>query len=151
MLEILLIALMFQRVRLAAKARNLPAGWIALVLLIPVAGIVVGVGAVIALLVAGIADSQSATLYALPFYLVAEIGTAVLIDRYMKKKPAAVAQRSDTSDVVGDSYAQAGHCSDCGRNVYLAPDGSCQLGHPASSVSGVYYAPRADPSPPNGA
>jgi hypothetical protein len=42
--------------------------------------------------------------------------------------------------------AKAGHCSECGENVWLNPDGSCENGHAASAVSGVYDAPRQPPS-----
>jgi len=34
--------------------------------------------------------------------------------------------------------AKAGYCSECGANVWLREDGSCQNGHPATAVSGVY-------------
>lgn len=34
--------------------------------------------------------------------------------------------------------ARAGWCAGCSRNVWLAADGSCPAGHPASAVSGVY-------------
>jgi hypothetical protein len=48
--------------------------------------------------------------------------------------------------------AQAGYCSECSANVWLAPDGSCPNGHPAASVSNVYEvadspAPAVVPAP----
>jgi hypothetical protein len=36
--------------------------------------------------------------------------------------------------------SSAGYCSACGRNVWLAADGSCQNGHGSECVSGVYDA-----------
>lgn len=36
--------------------------------------------------------------------------------------------------------AKAGYCKECGTNVWLKDDGSCEQGHPASGVSDVYEA-----------
>lgn len=36
--------------------------------------------------------------------------------------------------------AKAGYCEVCKKDVWLEEDGSCQFGHPASSVSNVYEA-----------
>lgn len=33
---------------------------------------------------------------------------------------------------------KAGYCNECKQNVWLNEDGSCQFGHPASSISNVY-------------
>jgi len=37
--------------------------------------------------------------------------------------------------------AKAGFCTECGANVWLRADGSCERGHPAASVSGQYDSP----------
>jgi len=37
--------------------------------------------------------------------------------------------------------AKAGYCSECGRNVYLSPEGACELGHGPECVSGAYEVP----------
>lgn len=34
--------------------------------------------------------------------------------------------------------AKAGYCAECSANVWVAEDGSCMNGHPASAVSNVY-------------
>lgn len=41
--------------------------------------------------------------------------------------------------------ARAGFCDECSANVWVAEDGSCVNGHPASSVSNIYDTP---PPPP---
>lgn len=43
--------------------------------------------------------------------------------------------------------ARAGYCSQCGRYVWLAPDGGCTHGHPAEAVSQVYDAASSSDSP----
>lgn len=45
---------------------------------------------------------------------------------------------------------RAGHCRECGTNVWLTPQGGCVNGHPAGSITGAYEAedPIAAPSRP---
>lgn len=47
--------------------------------------------------------------------------------------------------------ARAGFCSRCQANVWLLEDGTCQNGHPASSVSGVYESEPPQASAPEAA
>ena len=52
--------------------------------------------------------------------------------------------------------AKAGYCAECGSTVWVLDDGTCQNGHPASSVSGIYdaepvTAPPAFTAPATGA
>lgn len=42
--------------------------------------------------------------------------------------------------------ARAGFCSECSATVWVRDDGSCERGHPASSVSGVYETADAAPT-----
>jgi hypothetical protein len=39
--------------------------------------------------------------------------------------------------------AQAGYCSECGKNVYLTPEGTCPAGHEAECISKPYDVPEA--------
>lgn len=40
--------------------------------------------------------------------------------------------------------AKAGYCSECGRNVYVTPEGACELGHGPECVSDVYEVPEPE-------
>jgi hypothetical protein len=44
--------------------------------------------------------------------------------------------------------AQAGYCSECGRNVYLNSQGACPEGHGADCISNTYEVPDAGESVP---
>lgn len=43
--------------------------------------------------------------------------------------------------------AKAGYCAQCSANVWVAEDGSCMNGHPASAVSNVYETDTPPPAP----
>jgi hypothetical protein len=154
MLEILLVFFVGQRVVKLATEKGLPKTWALLVVLIPVMGFVAMFVAVIVITLSRLVPQDFTTLAALPFYLGAEGLTALLILNFMKKRPAGVLPTMvgtpgmmsvppvPPMPVAETGESLAGYCSECEANKWLAADGSCPEGHPASSVSNVYSAPR---------
>ena len=152
MLEILFVFLLVQRASKLAKAKGRRGTWS---LLIPAMWIGFEVPVLIAaLLLLGSSDLGDAAVYvaagaglvgggiggAIAFAIVRGLepvagspgATAVAAPVYGAPAVPASAQ---------PAFRLAGYCATCGANVWLAPDGSCCAGHPASQVSGVYSSP----------
>jgi len=155
MLEILLVFFVGQRVVKLATEKGLPKTWVLLVVLIPVMGFIAMFLAVIVITLTGVVPQDFTTLAAIPFYLGAEALTAWLILNFMKRRPAGAKPMmapapgmmpmppAPPMPVAEMGESLVGYCSECGANKWLAADGSCPDGHPASCVSNVYSAPRA--------
>lgn len=154
MLEIILVFLVAQRVRKLATEKGLSNWWALLVLLIPAAGFIAMFVAVIVITLTRAVPESFTNLAAIPFYLGAEVVTALLILNFMKKRPAGALATgaaipgmmpvppAPPMPVAETGESLAGYCSECEANKWLAADGSCPEGHPASSVSNIYSAPR---------
>jgi hypothetical protein len=154
MLEILLIFYAVQRIVKLAGEKGLPKTWALLAVLIPVSGVVTMLVVSVVFVLTGIVPQDYSTLAALPFYLGAEVATALLIINFVKNRPAGplpiVTSWAGAAQVpvvpampaAATGEGLAGYCAECGANKWLAADGSCPEGHPASSVSNVYSAPR---------
>ncbi len=67
-------------------------------------------------------------------------GAAVVMPAAGTAAPGAPAP--PVTQAPGGSQALAGYCEQCGTNTWLTPEGACERGHDADSVSGVYWALR---------
>ena len=154
MLEILLIFYAGQKIVKLAGEKGLPKTWALLAVLIPVMGVVTMFVVIVVFALTGIVPKNYSTLAALPFYLGAEVATTLLIVNFVKKRPAGVlpmvtagpggmpSPAAQPLPVPAAGEGLAGYCAECGANKWLTADGSCPEGHPATSVSNVYSAPR---------
>lgn len=59
-------------------------------------------------------------------------------------RAAASAPPAPIPAQVNGGQALSGYCEECGANTWLTPEGECEKGHSADSISGVYWALRRD-------
>lgn len=59
-------------------------------------------------------------------------------------KAAVAASPAPASAQANGGQALSGYCEECGENTWLTPEGACEKGHSADSISGVYWALRRD-------